>query len=145
MAEAQALALRIGIPVLALQIFAGRVRMRDQAPQLELPLTEMREIVRRTSDTDFASVRLQLRGLFRTCGPLSPALLVKGLRTFRLEHLPSSPEFSWWEHASHMARQGRLNEFLQSLLAGGPDDRTLQFIANMLERALDPNIGVRSA
>jgi hypothetical protein len=77
--EAQGLAGRIGSPALQIQIFAVRVRYLSTPP-----IDELNPILASISDTDFASVRSHLNGLFFRCGVDSDALLLKGLRVFQL-------------------------------------------------------------
>jgi tetratricopeptide (TPR) repeat protein len=147
MAEAQKLALRIGLPALALQAYAGRVRLLEESGAgTTPPIPELEEIVRATAEADFASIRLQLRGLFRSCGKFSAALLTKGLRVFKLLNIPYSADFS--DSVAKEVRNiqpNRLNEFLQGLLDGGPQDsRNRAAIADILEDALDPRRSARA-
>jgi tetratricopeptide (TPR) repeat protein len=147
MALAQQLAMRMGTPVLALQICAERARVAEAAEPGAPPVEGLDEIVKACGDADFASVRLQLRGLFRICGPRSAPLLLKGLRVFKLDHLPYMPDTPFWaEEAYGMAVQGRLNEFLQKLLEREPENAsTREAISWILEDALNPNVAARSA
>ena len=146
MAEAQKLAMRMGSPVLALQTYAARVRLSERTGALP-EVSELDEIVKATGDADFASVRLQLRGLFRLSGQYSVRLLLKGLRVFKLQYLPflSGPP-SWMDEGLKMEGQRRLNEFFQKLLERHPEDTVARSaLSGILEDALDPNQAARSA
>ena len=141
--KAQNLAMRADLVVLALQIYAGRARLSTLGPVDAPPPEELAEIVNAASDTDFASVRLQIRGLYRTCGPHSLPLLRKGLRVFRLDGNPAlNPVFRdsrFGKDFAAMQKDGRTNEFLLKLLDERPDDAELRRnIANALEEALNP-------
>jgi hypothetical protein len=169
MATAQNLAGRIGSAVLQLQIFCSRLRY----PQMKPPISELDDILTRTSDTDFASVRLQIQGLFANCGPDSDLLLRKGLRTLKLREA-GELEYNkvYGDLVRHMVGHQRANEILEKLLnwsSGqfdlprseeekgvmdffkGLADRTQEQqrvryeISSVLETALNPNFAVRSA
>ena len=147
LAEAQGLAMRMGAPALALQICAERSRLHEAAGAPPPGPAEIEEIVKACGDSDFASVRLQLRGLFRNCGPYSVALLVKGLRVFKLQFIPRTPDNEEWTQELMLgAQQGRLNEYLQGRLEREPENETVRrVIADALEDALNPNRSARSA
>jgi len=147
MAESQRLAMRMGVPVLALQIYAERVRLSEVGGGSPPPVSELDEIVKATSDSDFASVRVQLRGLFRLCGRNSVPLLVKGLRVFKLLYLNYSANFPVsFEEPLRIMNANRLNEFFQGQLERAPEDmQTRAAIADVLEDALDPSRSARSA
>lgn len=147
-AYAQSLAGRIGQAVLQLQIFADRVQVTGlNAP---LPVAELDDILARITDADFAAVRGQIRGLFERCGPLSDALLVKGLRVFSLDDIP---QWEIQDNFGHYApeiieaqRQRRSNEYLDGLLKADKNDRALRVgLATILEQALNPNVAARMA
>ena len=142
-AEAQALAMRIAFPVLALQIYANRARLRRGGTP---PIDELNQIVEQTKDADFASVRFHLTGLYRTCGPESIPLLLKGLRVFKLRELPYISDVEWPEIVHDLARRDRLNDALQYLLGKEPTNIGYRRgIAEVLEMALNPNAAARSA
>ena len=145
-ATAQKLAMRMGSAVLALQIYASRANL--SANGVPLPdSSELDEILKATSDADFASVRLQLLGLFRLCGEHSVPLLLKGLRVFKLEYVPYLPtQPSWADEAFQMQSQKRVNEFFQKLLESHPEDTAVRSaLAEILEQALNPNVSARTA
>ena len=139
--------MRMGVPVLALQIYAERVRLSEVGGGSPPPVSELDEIVKATSDSDFASVRVQLRGLFRLCGRNSVPLLVKGLRVFKLLYLNYSANFPVsFEEPLRIMNANRLNEFFQGQLERAPEDmQTRAAIADVLEDALDPSRSARSA
>jgi hypothetical protein len=147
MAEAQRLAMRMGVPVLALQIYVGRVRLSTQGRGTSPPIPELDEIVKATGDADFASVRVQLRGLFRGCGSKSILLLEKGLRVFKLRYVTHLAHFpDSFEEPLKRINANRLNEFFQGQLARAPEDMQMRAaIADILEEALDPSRSARSA
>lgn len=153
MGRAQRLAMRMDAPSLALQIYASRINLSDyrgNAKESWLPfpdVSELDEIVKATSDIDFASVRQQLVGLFRQCGERSVPLLLKGLRVFKIESLPYlslRPELL--NEARSMETQRRLNEFFHQQLESHPEDRSIRAaVAFILEESLDPNKSARIA
>jgi hypothetical protein len=150
MAEAQGLAMRMGIAVLALQTFAGRVRLRREGLGGVPPISELNEILKFTGDTDFGSIRLQLQGLFEACGPYSIPLLVKGLRVFKLQEVPYIREWPA-EIADALKRvsPSRINDYFRGLLLNShleQPQRTVvaSVLANLLEAALNPNLSQRA-
>jgi cellulose synthase operon protein C len=169
MRTAQQLAHRIDSSVLELQIFAARARYLPEPPVDELNL-----ILMRVTDTDFASVRLQIRGLFQTCGTRSDVLLYKGLRALKLRQavyaLADHPAYR--DLIFRMEREDRVNEVFEKLLDWGAgrtstirseDERRVfeylrhapdiekemalvrRVISQTLEEALNPNMAARSA
>jgi hypothetical protein len=148
MAEAQELAMRMGVAVLALQIFAGRVRLRREGLGGGPPISELNEILRSTGDTDFGSVRLQLQGLFEACGPYSIPLLLKGLRVFKLQEVPYVRD--WPASLAEVMKRvppNRLNEYFQGLLLDKHLEQpnvVVSVLANLLEAALNPNLSKRA-
>jgi tetratricopeptide (TPR) repeat protein len=146
MGQAQKMAMRMGSALLALQIYASRVNLSTHGAPLP-DISELHEILKATSDTDFASARLQLLGLFRLCGEHSIPLLLKGLRVFKLEYLPYLPTPpSWMDEAVKMQSQRRVNEFFQQLLESHPEDTAARTaLAGILEGALNPNQSARTA
>jgi len=146
--QAQQLAMRIGIAVLALQICAERSRLRLRIPLLPPPVEELEDIVKACGDSDFAAVRLQLQGLFRLCGGQCVPLLLKGLRVFKLESVFNilPPDAAWFIEANDMAKQNRANEFFTALLQRSPEDlQACSTISEILEQSLDPNKAARLA
>ncbi len=141
MKTAQTLAMRMGAPAVALQICAERALLHEKA-QTELPeAAELEALVKACADADFGQVRLQLRGLFRVCGPYSVPLLLKGLRVFKLQYVPEMLE---GPEAWEMADQNRLNEYLQKLLERDVNNsRIRQAVALALEDGLDPRRSLR--
>src|SRR5260370_34653721 len=105
----------MGSDMLGVQIYAERARLCNDNNRDIPSVEELDEIIRGTGDSDFASARTQLRGLFRICGGRSPLLLLKGLRVFTLQVVPRLPD-PWWDEAEKMDESNRLNEFLQTLL-----------------------------
>jgi hypothetical protein len=150
MAEAQRLAMRLGVPVLALQIYAGRVRLSQQGLGSGPAISELNEILKFTGDTDFAAVRLQLEGLFHTCGPYSPLLLLKGLRVFKLQDIPHSQD--WPKEiaaAIQKVPRNRLNDYFTALLLNAPREEETRamvttIVANLLEEATNPTRATRA-
>jgi tetratricopeptide (TPR) repeat protein len=138
LAESQKLAIRMGSAILGLQIYAERARISDENNRDIPPVAELDEIVKATGDSDFASARSQLRGLFRICGGRSAQLLLKGLRVFTLQVVPELPD-TWLDEAEKMAEFDRLNEFLQTLLEREPENPDIRAaVADSLEVALNP-------
>lgn len=149
--QAQKLAMRMGSGALALQIYTSRANLSlpnsKQTTEAPPDTTELIEILKATSDADFASVRSQLVGLFRLCGETCVPLLVKGLRVLKLEYLPYlQPQPPWITEAREMQGKGRLNEFFQQRLESFPEDLSMRAaVASVLEESLDPNRSARLA
>ncbi len=143
--HAQDLAIRVMAPQIALQICAQRARLSREV-NTPSPLEGLNELLKLCGDTDFAAVRLQLRGLFEVCGPRSVPLLLKGLRVFRLDLMRfavfrlldlSAPDEAY--------APGRTNELLQRAIEQRPqDERLLRAISDMLEDALSPSRSSRT-
>jgi len=138
--EAQDLASRTGLPSLALQVLADRVR-GDRKPGV----AEVEDVVRATPDSDFASLQVHLRGLFQAYGTASDLLLRKGLGAFVVNRdvvLDAAPALATqieWDQNT------RVNRRLLDRLASHGDDPGLRLeLSRVLESALDPRRAQRA-
>ena len=140
LAKAQRLARASGLPSLALQILTDRLRI-GQKP----PVGELDALLRDIPDADFASLQVQLKGLFAAYAADSELLVQKGIAAFVLRR--STVEDAAPELAAVIdgAYNAPVNAKLLALLKERPRDSSLRIqLGRVLEAALDPRQAQRA-